>query len=49
MASSEEKIAAKLKEIIDINGPSYVMGEPYLVYKKLLESKTAGKRKIKRA
>lgn len=44
MASSEEKIAAKLKEIIDINGPSYVTGEPYLVYKKLLDSKSADRK-----
>jgi len=41
MSVLTEKIAAKLKEIIDKSGPFYVTNEPYQVYKELLESKAA--------
>ena len=35
-----ERVVEKLKEIIDINGQSYLIDEPYKVYKELIKSGT---------
>lgn len=47
MTASIKNVAAKLKEIIDHNGPEYLREEPYNTYVKMMESgetdrKTAG-------
>ena len=44
MTNSVERIANRLKEIIDKNGPNYLMDEPYEMYMLLVESKTADRR-----
>ena len=36
MAKTAGEIAGKLKEIIDKNGPAYLMEEPYRVYNELI-------------
>ncbi len=44
MAENVEKVAAKLKEIIDLNGMDYLTEEPYKVYQELLQSKVADRK-----
>lgn len=44
MAEKVEKVTAKLKEIIDRNGPDYLSEEPYKVYQELLRSETADRK-----
>lgn len=44
MTNPVERIANRLKEIIDKNGPNYLMDEPYETYMLLVESKTADRR-----
>lgn len=44
MTKSDADIAAKLKELIDQNGPDYLAAKPYKVYKKLAKSATRGKK-----
>ena len=41
MAKTAGEIAGKLKELIDKNGPAYLVKEPYRVYKELTETKSA--------
>lgn len=44
MTNPVERIANRLKEIIDKNGLNYLMDEPYETYMLLVESKTADRR-----
>lgn len=44
MAKTEEKTVAKLREIIDSEGPAYLENEPYLVYKELVDSRAADRK-----
>ena len=44
MAENVEKVTAKLKEIIDRNGPDYLSEKPYKVYQELLQSKAADRK-----
>ena len=44
MAKTAREIAEKLKEIIDINGPAYLMEEPYRVYNVLIETKSSDRK-----
>ena len=44
MAKTSEEIAGKLKELIDKNGPTYLVDNPFQVYKELIQSKNADKK-----
>ena len=44
MAKTAGEIAGKLKELIDKNGPAYLVEEPYRVYKELTETKSADRK-----
>ena len=44
MARTAGEIAGKLKELIDKNGPAYLVEEPYRVYNELIKSKSADRK-----
>ena len=44
MAKTAGEIAGKLKELIDKNGPAYLVEEPYRVYNELIETKSADRK-----
>ena len=44
MAENTDKVISGLKTIIDENGPDYPKREPYKVYQRLIDSKSAGKK-----
>ena len=44
MQAASKKVIEKLKEIIDHNGPKYLMLEPYMVYREILKSKAADRK-----
>ena len=44
MVKTAGEIAGKLKELIDKNGPAYLVEEPYRVYNELIETKSADRK-----